>query len=335
VAAAISSQPAGSFPTYGTGFVVGKMMQADVALEHDDAELRGDGSVAESEKGLLGGKITLGINDLTLEVERSMLGAQLKTVEGVSVNRDAAAYNPPFVGFGYYRVRKISGVTVIRAIWYYKTQWMQPTESAKQKDKKIEWQTPTIEGSIYLLDDADETMRDYVEFTGSTAEADAVAWLDEKANIGEPADLTDLNVAIAAAEELDSENYTALSWVALANALADAQAVAAMTSPTQTRVDSAENTLTAAVEALVLLTVATPIAVPGAGEVASGTLITLACATSGATIYYTTDGSDPNEEDTEYSAPIEITAPVTIKAIAVKSPLTDSGILSAAYTLPA
>lgn len=250
VAAAITSQPAGSFPTYGTGFIVGKMMQADVTLEHDDAELRGDGAIADSDKSLLGGKATLGVNDLTSETIKALLGSKDKTVDGQAVIRDAAANSAPYLGWGYYRVRRLAGVITIRAFWYYKTQWAQPSENAKQRDKKIEWQTPTIEGSLYLLDDSEETLRDWAEFTGASAEADAVAWLDEKANIGEPADLTDLNTAISSAQALDSETYTSATWVAVANALAAAVAVAAMDSPTQSRVDAAETALTAAVALL-------------------------------------------------------------------------------------
>lgn len=54
--------------------------------------------------------------------------------------------------------------------------------------------------------------------------------------------------------------------------------------------------------------------------------VTITCATEGATIYYTTDGTDPTTASAVYSAPFAITATVTVKAIAVKSGLTNSGI---------
>jgi hypothetical protein len=81
--------------------------------------------------------------------------------------------------------------------------------------------------------------------------------------------------------------------------------------------------------------VATPVASPAAGEVDSGTAITLTTTTAGAEIYYTTDGSAPSAGSTKYSAAAKpvITAAATIKAIALKDGMTDSDVLTAAYTV--
>ncbi|MGA9286915.1 MAG: cell wall-binding repeat-containing protein, partial [Anaerobacillus sp.] len=57
---------------------------------------------------------------------------------------------------------------------------------------------------------------------------------------------------------------------------------------------------------------------PQAGSVIKGTKITLATAEDGATVHYTTDGSEPTAASTEYTAPIELTENTTIKAVAVK-----------------
>ena len=76
--------------------------------------------------------------------------------------------------------------------------------------------------------------------------------------------------------------------------------------------------------------VAAPQADPQAGEVASGTAITLTCATDGAVIYYTLDGSEPTVSSTLYSdtdKPV-ITESCTLKAVAIKD-----GVSSAAQTL--
>ena len=63
---------------------------------------------------------------------------------------------------------------------------------------------------------------------------------------------------------------------------------------------------------------------------ASGHTVTIASATSGATIRYTTDGSTPTEiNGAVYSAPLSITAPVTLKAVAYETGFTDSMVTSA------
>lgn len=79
--------------------------------------------------------------------------------------------------------------------------------------------------------------------------------------------------------------------------------------------------------------VATPTATPAAGEVASGTTVALSTTTEGADIYYTTNGDTPTAESTKYTAAIEITEAVTIKAIGIKSGMTNSDVMTAAYTV--
>lgn len=78
-----------------------------------------------------------------------------------------------------------------------------------------------------------------------------------------------------------------------------------------------------------------PVATPGAGAVASGTVVGLASATDGAKIFYTTDGTTPNMSSAVYSPskPIAITAAVTIKAIAVAEGKDPSTVLTASYTI--
>ena len=62
--------------------------------------------------------------------------------------------------------------------------------------------------------------------------------------------------------------------------------------------------------------------------------VTLACQTSGATIYYTTDGSTPSATNgTEYTDAITLTETTTIKAIAYDGEGNSSNVATASYTL--
>lgn len=76
-------------------------------------------------------------------------------------------------------------------------------------------------------------------------------------------------------------------------------------------------------------TVATPTISVNSG------VVTIACATSGATIKYTTDGSTPSSSNgSTYSAAFTPAGDCTIKAIAIKSGMTDSQVVSQSYTSP-
>ncbi|MEK3978686.1 endonuclease [Psychrobacillus sp. FSL K6-2836] len=68
-------------------------------------------------------------------------------------------------------------------------------------------------------------------------------------------------------------------------------------------------------------------------SVSAGTEIELSTNTEGATIYYTTDGTEPSSSSIEYTSPIIINADTTIKAIAIKDGLDNSDITSLTYTI--
>lgn len=56
-------------------------------------------------------------------------------------------------------------------------------------------------------------------------------------------------------------------------------------------------------------------------------------AVSGATVYYTTDGTEPKATSTAYSAPFDITATTTVKAIAIDDEGLVSPVATATYTM--
>ena len=81
-------------------------------------------------------------------------------------------------------------------------------------------------------------------------------------------------------------------------------------------------------------TVATPAISPASGDYFDPITVTMTCGTAGATIYYTTDGTDPDNTDTEFTAGFNVSTATTVKAIAYKAGLTTSNIATNTYTFP-
>lgn len=79
--------------------------------------------------------------------------------------------------------------------------------------------------------------------------------------------------------------------------------------------------------------VAKPNFTPEAGAVAAGTNVVIETVTEGATIYYTTDGTEPTTSSSVYSSPITVNVAMTIKALAVKDGYPNSDVAIAAYTI--
>src|SRR5207302_1980227 len=79
--------------------------------------------------------------------------------------------------------------------------------------------------------------------------------------------------------------------------------------------------------------VATPAFSPVAGTYTGVQSLTISDSTSGATIFYTANGSPPTTSSPLYSAPISVSSSQTINAIATASGFSQSAIGTAAYTI--
>lgn len=78
----------------------------------------------------------------------------------------------------------------------------------------------------------------------------------------------------------------------------------------------------------------TPTFSPAAGKYTSAQDVTISTTTDGATIYYTTDGTNPTTSSSSvYSTPISVSATTTIKAMAAKEGMTNSNVATATYVI--
>ncbi|MBR6877837.1 MAG: chitobiase/beta-hexosaminidase C-terminal domain-containing protein [Bacteroidales bacterium] len=79
--------------------------------------------------------------------------------------------------------------------------------------------------------------------------------------------------------------------------------------------------------------IATPTFSPAGGTYTEAQTVTISCETPGVTIYYTTDGSNPDDESTVYRNPITVSVTTTIKAIAFDSNDNTSYVGTATYNI--
>lgn len=80
-----------------------------------------------------------------------------------------------------------------------------------------------------------------------------------------------------------------------------------------------------------LKVVEAPVITPDGGSFTGSQTVTITCATDGAAIHYTTDGTEPTASSTKYSGGFTITATTTIKAVAFVGEA-ESSVTSAAFT---
>ncbi len=78
---------------------------------------------------------------------------------------------------------------------------------------------------------------------------------------------------------------------------------------------------------------ANPVFSPASGTYSGPQALSLTSATSGATIYFTIDGTTPTASSLKYTGPIYVGASETVNAIATAPNLSPSAVLSGAYTI--
>lgn len=173
--------------TYSEGFVVAKAINFTGTPNKNEVELYADDGVAETDRSVKDWGTSLGVDDLSLEMQAKLLGHtyvkatgddDTGTPESIEVGTDD---EPPFFGMGFYKRRKKNGVVSFTAIWLYKVQNSEPTENAETKGDTVNFQTATIEGKAYPVEvDGKMSIGKKLVFT---TEAAAKKWLETQAKI--------------------------------------------------------------------------------------------------------------------------------------------------------
>ena len=181
VVATVATEVAGQALTYNAGMVMGHAIMGNLTITRNQNPLRGDDAEVENDNSITGMSIEMGLDDIMEAVRVYMLG--LETVNGETNQWNETAASAPYVGFGYIRVRKKNGITSYQTIWCHKAQFGQTAENSATKGEAIEWQTPTLTGRIMGVYNSSGNEPSFRHIASFATEADAIAWLNTKANM--------------------------------------------------------------------------------------------------------------------------------------------------------
>ncbi len=140
------------------------------------------------------------------------------------------------------------------------------------------------------------------------------------------------SVAINSATTGTSIYYTTDGSTPSVSSNAYSSAIAVSKNTTIKAVAVKGNVISNVAEAAYELKVAKPVISPNGTSFDEYQEVAITCATGGATIYYTLDGTEPTSSSNEYTGSISVSDSKTVKAIAIKEGWTASEIAEAAFT---
>lgn len=162
-------------PAYSGGAVMAKAISANVSWEKNDGKLHADDDIDELDNSVKSGTIAFELNQLSDAVQADLFGHKITDDGEVAISESDIS---PNVGSGYYGKVKVDGAVKWRTVWLPKVIFGIPNDETKTKGESIEYQTPSIEGTIMR----DITGRFCYKKLHDT-EAEARAYLNAKAGI--------------------------------------------------------------------------------------------------------------------------------------------------------
>lgn len=154
----------GSVVKYTEPTVVQKMVEYSLTLnQSENNPLYADNQEAENDKGTFqNGELSLGTDDLTQESSKLILGTKENTEVTYANGKTATeqvyddTMTPPDLGVGFIEWHQNKGEDKYRAIFLHKVFFNVPEHSATTKGEQVEWQTPTITGTVQRSEGTDD-----------------------------------------------------------------------------------------------------------------------------------------------------------------------------------
>ena len=141
--------------TFGVPSRVAKLISAKMKIDTADGTMYGDDGVDTIINEFSKGTLTLNTTDMSDEDYADFVGAKVDPVTGIMYSNKSD--NPPYFAVGF-RAKKPFGK--YRYLWLLKVQFKVPDEEFTTKGEKIEFKSPTIEGTFIALNKSDDWKAD-------------------------------------------------------------------------------------------------------------------------------------------------------------------------------
>lgn len=163
-------------PAYTEGFQVGEGMAISIAPQYVEGSVYGDNRRVKYKRKFKNANLTLGTTRLPAVAQKVFWSREAGADEAIKSNvNDRENY----VGIGCYATEEDDTDTPkFTAVWLYKCKVADPGDDFETEGENIAFKTPSLTGIVDPLKNGD--WREKQQFD---TEADAVAWIKEKAGI--------------------------------------------------------------------------------------------------------------------------------------------------------
>jgi len=156
--------------TYEAPATLAGAIECKCDVEFRDGELYYDDIKQDELNEFKSAKLTLGIADDDDTIMASLLGNTTKALTTPETSTEVtqnATDEPEYVGFGHVVPKRVNKVTKYKVEFFPKVKFKPYGLEAKTKGSSLEFTTPSIEGTVFALDDG--TWEKHATFATETA----------------------------------------------------------------------------------------------------------------------------------------------------------------------
>lgn len=184
IIARLKKETPGQAIEYENGMLFGEPIGATITIQSTKTDLNAGDKTVESDNSITGGDISLDIDDIPEEAHALLGFKEVADGEGKKYVKTGDASD--YIGFGFVRTRVKSGQRSYEAMWCYKVQLGLTSINGQTKGQQIQWQTPSLSGSLMAVEnDASGTVNWY-EFERFPTLEKALAFLQNHAGMANP-----------------------------------------------------------------------------------------------------------------------------------------------------